>query len=63
MSDIQIITNANGSGDWFILKHNGIAIYSGHRPNTVDLLEILASIGHDVTRLDLTDDELNSGVY
>lgn len=58
---ICLVTNE--SGDWEVLFLNGEIYYEGHNIPTFIWLNLVRELGHEVSTKDLTDEEMESGLY
>lgn len=62
MSDtIKLVTNE--SGDWEVLFLNGEIYCEGHSIPTCTWLNLFRELGHEVSTKDLTDEEMEYGMY
>lgn len=62
MSDtINLVTNE--SGDWEVLLLNGEIYYEGHNIPTYTWLNLFRELGYVVSTKDLTDEEMECGLY
>ena len=58
---INLVTNE--SGDWEVLLLNGEIYYEGHNIPTFIWLNLVHELGHVVSTKDLTDEEMEYGLY
>ena len=58
---IKLFTNE--SGDWEVLLLNGEIYYEGHNIPTFIWLELICELGYEVSTKDLTDEEMECGLY
>lgn len=58
---IKLFTNE--SGDWEVLLLNGEIYYEGHNIPTCTWLNLVRELGYVVNTRELTDDEMECGMY
>lgn len=56
---IEIATNDQETGDWIVVKKDGVTLFQGHSIHVFNLQDILTAIGVDVTLLSMTDEEID----
>jgi hypothetical protein len=55
---VEIISNA--SGDWTVVKLNDRVFTSGHSISKWDMIDLLETMGHEVTDIEISDEEMES---
>ncbi len=55
---VEIISNA--SGDWTVVKLNDRVFTSGHGISKWDMIDLLETMGHEVTDKEISDEEMES---
>ena len=55
---VEIISNA--SGDWTVVKLNDRVFSSGHSISKWDMIDLLETMGHEVTDIEISDEEMES---
>jgi hypothetical protein len=55
---VEIISNA--SGDWTVVKLNDRVFTSGHSISKWDMIDLLETMGHEVTDKEISDEEMES---
>lgn len=58
---IKLVTNE--SGDWEVFLLNEEIYYEGHNTPTCIWLSLIRELGHMVSTKDLTDEEMECGLY
>ena len=60
---IKIITNDQGSGDWITVMKDDQYLFEGHYLMSFDLEDILRSLGHEVSLISVTDEQMEEGDF
>lgn len=53
----------NESGDWKVLLLNGEVYAEGHSIPTRSWIDLIRSLGHEASTEDVTDEEMEDGLY
>lgn len=60
---IKVITNSLGSGDWITVKNGSETLFEGHRVTALELASIFEQLGHETDVVNVTDEEMEEGVF